>query len=115
MKKASPRRTRDQYTVVLEDIRDKVGLIREAVQPIPRIQEKLDATFDEVRNLRTETEVVKVALKILGRDVEPLKKDMGIPKQDVGVLKENVSVLKEDMGVVKGELRTIKNDLKVKV
>lgn len=107
--------TRDQQTVVLEDIRGTVKLIHEAVQPIPRIQEKLDATFDEVGNLRVEMDAVKVALKILGRDVESVKKDMGTLKQDVGVLKQDVGVLKGDMSAVKGELRTIKNDLKVKV
>lgn len=92
--KVSPTRRRDQQTVVLEDIRDTVKLIHEAVQPIPRIQEKLDATFDEVGNLRVDMDAVKTALKILGRDVESLK---------------------QDMTVVKSDLRTIKNDLKAKV
>ena len=68
MVRKSPRRTRDQQTVVLEDIRDTVKLIHEAVQPIPKIQQKLDATFDEVGNVRIEMDAVKVALKILGRE-----------------------------------------------
>ena len=93
-RKVSPARRRDQQTVVLEGIRDTVKLIHEAVQPIPKMKEKLDATFDEVGNLRVEMDAVKAALKILGRDVESLK---------------------QDMGVVKSDLRVIKNDLKAKV
>jgi len=99
-KKAS--RTHGQYTaVLLEDIRGKFTLIHEAVQPIPKMKEKLDATFEEVGNLCGEMDAVKAALKILGRDMDSLKNDVGF--------------LKQDMTVVKSELRIIKNDLRAKV
>lgn len=53
---------RDEYTVVLEDIQGKINLILEAVEPIPKMQETLDATFEEVGNLRTDMEVVKATI-----------------------------------------------------
>lgn len=54
---------RDQYTVVLEDIQDKMSLILEAVKPIPAMQNKLDATFEEVGTIRVDVEVIKETVK----------------------------------------------------
>lgn len=64
-------RTRDQYAVVLENIRDKVTIIAEATQPIPRMRKKFDATSEEVGNLRTDMETVKTDLRIIKNDLKP--------------------------------------------
>ncbi len=61
MKKKSVQR--DQYTVVLEDIQGKINLILEAVEPIPKMQDKLDATFEEVGNIRVDLAVMKETVK----------------------------------------------------
>lgn len=54
---------RDRYTVVLEDIQGKINLILEAVEPIPQMQHKIDATFEEVGNMRVDVEVIKETMK----------------------------------------------------
>ena len=54
---------RDQHTIVLEDIQDKINLILEAVEPIPKMQDKLEATFEEVGNVRVDLEVMKETIK----------------------------------------------------
>ncbi len=69
---ASPKK-RDQSTVVLEDIQSKIDLIFEAVEPIPQIQEKLDATFEEVGNLRVDMEVVKETIKDHEQSIRVMK------------------------------------------
>ncbi len=49
------------------------------------IRETLDATFDEVGNLRVEVDAVKAALKILGRDMETVKSELRVIKNDLKV------------------------------
>lgn len=56
-------RKRDQFTVVLEDIRDKFETIVEETKPIPNMQRRLNDTFEEVGKLREDMEVVKEAVK----------------------------------------------------
>lgn len=58
-----PNAERDEYTVVLEDIQGKINLILEAVEPIPQMQQKIDATFEEVGNMRVDVEVIKETIK----------------------------------------------------
>lgn len=82
---------RNQFTVVLEGLRDDFKMFGENLEGV---REKGEATFEKVGQL--------------SEDVGELKQDMAVVKKDVGTLKE-------DMNFVKGELRLIRNELKEKV
>ncbi len=89
---------RDQYTVVLEDLRSQFKVFGEGLDAV---RKKGDETFEAVGELK--------------EDVAILKEDMRDVKQDVSQLKVEVSELKEDMLEVKEELHLIRNELKEKV
>lgn len=46
-----------------EDFDHKLDTVLEAVQPIPQIQETLNATFEEVGKLRIDMEIIKHTVK----------------------------------------------------
>jgi tRNA(Phe) wybutosine-synthesizing methylase Tyw3 len=52
------------YTnALLESIEDKFQIVVEATQVLPRMEEKLEATFEEVGKLRVDVEVLKSKFK----------------------------------------------------
>ena len=90
-KRTKSEENRDQYTVVLEDLRSQFKVFGEGLEAV---RKRGDETFEAVGEL---------------------KEDVAVLKEDVAVLKEDVTVLKEDMQEVKEELHLIHNELKEKV
>jgi chromosome segregation ATPase len=90
-KRTKSEENRDQYTVVLEDLRGQFKVFGEGLDAVRadmnEVRKQGNATFEAVGEL----------------------------KEDVAVLKEDVAVLKGDMQEVKEELHLIRNELKEKV
>jgi outer membrane murein-binding lipoprotein Lpp len=75
---------RDQYTIVLEEIRDKFDLFGEALQ----------VTNQNVVALRSDFEHLDRKMDVLTSDVYVLKNDVAVLKSDVSVLKSDVKEIK---------------------
>ena len=97
-KRTKSEESRDQYTVVLEDLRSQFKVFGEGLDAVRadlnEVRKQGDATFEAVGEL---------------------KEDVAVLKEDVAILKEDVTVLKQDMQEVKEELHLIRNELKEKV
>lgn len=77
------------YTnALLESIEDKFQIVVEATQGIPRVEEKLDATFEEVGKLRVDVDVLNVALS-------DIHSRLDVTEQAMKLLSKNTSEIDE--------------------
>lgn len=113
MKESNGSTTRDQYTVVLEDLRSQFQAFGEGLFGL---NEKMDKGFREV-NLRLDRheEILNSHTIELSSHTEKLDSHTEMIGQlmvDVTELKSDVSVLKTDMVEVKKDIKELKTDMK---
>lgn len=73
---------------LLESIEDKFQIVIEATQPIPRMAEKLEATFEEVGKLRVDVDALK-------RTIQDVHKRLDITEQAMKLLNKNTEEIDE--------------------
>lgn len=67
---------------MLESIEDKFQIVVEATQAIPRIEEKVEAIFDEVGKLRVDVDVLKNVINDIRRRLEVTEQAMKLINQN---------------------------------
>ncbi len=84
-KRTKSEENRDQYTVVLEDLRSQFTAFGEGLQAV---REKGDATFEAVGELKEDVAVLKEDVAILKWDMQEVKEELHLIRNE---LKEKVS------------------------
>lgn len=77
------------FTVLLEQIRDHVGLIADGHKAL---NEKVDTMAGELAEAREDIAGVKLDVSVLKRDVSALKVDVGGLKLDVHAVKDHLGL-----------------------
>lgn len=90
--------------VLMEQYNKDLKGIREGINTILGMKERVDGTFETVGDLSVKMTVVEKSISGVSSDIKVLK-------EDVKVLKEDVKELKADMKSVKGRLNKIESRL----
>lgn len=93
MKNIPKKRTRDEYTVVLEDIRSEFRVFGEGLQQVASGLEDVKTNLEDVKT-----------------DLADVKTDLGAVKSDLGDLKNELGEVKTDLEFVKQELGLIRHN-----
>lgn len=82
---------KDQFTIVLEDLRHQFGVFGEALQFTNQNIVEMKA---DLSSLSQRTGRLEIKVDVLSSDVYVLKNDVAILKSDVAVLKSDVKEMK---------------------
>jgi predicted nucleic acid-binding Zn-ribbon protein len=84
-KRTKSEENRDQYTVVLEDLRSQFKVFGEGLQAV---RKKGDETFEAVGELKEDVAVLKEDVTVLKQDMQEVKEELHLIRNE---LKEKVS------------------------